>query len=218
MTKDVVNARNEKVGSVDLKDELFGKRVHADLIWEAVVHEQAERRRGTQKAKTRSEVAGSGRKLWKQKGTGRARVSDVRNPIWRKGGIVFPPTPRDYSFALPRKVRKGALREALAFKTQANAVVIVDALTASEVKTKAAAAVLKTLGADGKTLLIDLVLDDNFDKSTRNIEGVRFLPANRISARDVMDANRVIATRAALERLQDALALSPAAAARQQKD
>jgi large subunit ribosomal protein L4 len=153
MTIDVVNSENKKVGSVDLKDELFGKRVKSDLIWEAVVHEQAEKRRGTQAAKNRAAVAGSGKKLWKQKGTGRARVSDLRNPLWRKGGIVFAPQPRDYGFALPKKVRKGALREALAFQAQAGALTVVDALAASEIKTKAAAAMLKTLGANGKTLL-----------------------------------------------------------------
>jgi large subunit ribosomal protein L4 len=205
MTVDVVNGKNEKVGSLDLKDELFGRRVHADLIWEAVVHEQAEQRRGTQAAKNRAAVAGSGRKLWKQKGTGRARVSDLRNPLWRKGGVVFAPQPRDYGFALPKKVRKGALREAIAFKMQANAVTVVDALMASEIKTKVAAAMLKTLGADGKTLLIDLALDDKLQRSTRNIADVRYVAANRISARDVMDATRIIATRAAIERLQEAL-------------
>jgi len=205
MTLDVVNSENKKVGSVDLKDELFGKRVKSDLIWESVVHEQAEKRRGTQAAKNRAAVQGSGKKLWKQKGTGRARVSDLRNPLWRKGGIVFAPQPRDYGFALPRKVRKGALREALAFQAQAGALTVVDALAASEIKTKAAAAMLKTLGANGKTLLVDLTLDEKLALSTRNIEGVRFVAANRISARDVMDATRVIATREALERLQDAL-------------
>ena len=205
MTIDVVNSENKKVGSVDLKDELFGKRVKSDLIWESVVHEQAEKRRGTQAAKNRSAVAGSGKKLWKQKGTGRARVSDLRNPLWRKGGIVFAPQPRDYGFALPKKVRKGALREALAFQAQAGALTVVDTLAASEIKTKAAAAMLKTLGANGKTLLIDLTLDEKLALSTRNIEGVRFVAANRISARDVMDVTRVIATRDALERLQDAL-------------
>jgi large subunit ribosomal protein L4 len=205
MTVDVVNSQNKKVGSLDLNDALFGKRVHADLIWESVVHEQAEKRRGTQKAKSRGEVAGSGRKLWKQKGTGRARVSDLRNPIWRKGGVVFAPQPRDYSFALPRKVRKGALREALAFQVQAGAVVIVDTLEASEIKTKAAAELLKGLGATGKTLILDVHPDEKLHLSTRNIAGVRFLPANRVSARDVMDATRVIATRTALERLQEAL-------------
>ena len=205
MTIDVVNAKNEKVGSVDLKDETFGKRVHADLIWESVVHEQAERRRGTQKAKTRSEVAGSGRKLWKQKGTGRARVSDLRNPIWRKGGIVFAPQPRDYSFQLPKKVRKGALREAISFKVQAGAVTVVDALAASEIKTKAAASMLKALGADGKTLLVDLQLDEKLQLSTRNIAGLSYIAANRVSARSVMDAATVVTTKAALERLQEAL-------------
>ena len=205
MTVDVVNSKNQKVGSLDLNDALFGKRVHADLIWESVVHEQAEKRRGTQKAKSRGEVQGSGRKLWKQKGTGRARVSDLRNPIWRKGGVVFPPTPRDYSFALPKKVRKGALREALAFQVQAGVVTVVETLEASEIKTKAAVELLQGLGATAKTLLLDVHPDEKLHLSTRNIAGVRFLPANRVSARDVMDATRVIATRTALERLQEAL-------------
>ncbi len=205
MTIDVVNSKNQKVGSVDLKDELFAGRIRKDVIWEAVVHENAERRRGTHQAKNRSAVQGSGRKLWKQKGTGRARVSDLRNPLWRKGGVVFPPSPRDYSFALPKKVRRGALREAIAFKMQAGAVTVVDALAASEIKTKAAAEMLRGLGADGKTLVIDVVPDGKLQLSTRNIDGVRFLAANRISARDVMDSTRVIATQAAIERLQEAL-------------
>src|SRR5215470_2456189 len=205
MTVDVVNSKNQKVGSLDLSDALFGKRVHADLIWESVVHEQAEKRRGTQKAKTRGEVQGSGRKLWKQKGTGRARVSDLRNPIWRKGGVVFAPQPRDYSFSLPKKVRKGALREALAFQVQAGVITIVESLAADEIKTKAAAEMLKGLGATSKTLLLDVHPDEKLHLSTRNLAGVRFLQANRVSARDVMDATRVIATRTALERLQEAL-------------
>jgi large subunit ribosomal protein L4 len=205
MTVDVVNSKNQKVGSVDLNDALFGKRVHADLIWEGVVHEQAEKRRGTHAAKSRGNVSGSGRKLWKQKGTGRARVSDLRNPIWRKGGVVFPPIPKDYSFALPKKVRKGALREALAYQVQAGVVVVVDSLEASDIKTKAAVELLQGLGATAKTLLLDVQLDEKLHLSTRNIAGVRFVAANRVSARDVMDATRVIATRTAIERLQEAL-------------
>ena len=205
MDIDVVDSSNKKVGTLALSDELFGRRVKTDLIWEGVVHEQASARRGTQKAKTRSEVAGSGKKLWKQKGTGRARVSDVRNPIWRKGGIVFPPTPRDYSFSLPKKVAKGALREALAFKAQAGALRVVDALSVKDAKTKAAASMLKGLGASGKTLVLDLAVDPTFDLSTRNIAGLSYLAANRVSARSVMDATTVIATKAALERLQEAL-------------
>ena len=205
MDIDVVDSSNKKVGSLALSDELFGKRVKTDLIWEGVVHEQASARSGTHKAKTRSEVQGSGKKLWKQKGTGRARVSDVRNPIWRKGGIVFPPTPRDYAFALPKKVAKGALREALAFKVQAGAVRVVEALAVSGVKTKAAASMLKGLGATGKTLVLDLVVDPTLDLSTRNIAGLSYIAANRVSARSVMDATTVITTKAALERLQEAL-------------
>jgi len=205
MDIDVVDSSNKKVGTLALSDELFGQRVKTDLIWEGVVHEQASARSGTHKAKTRSEVQGSGKKLWKQKGTGRARVSDVRNPIWRKGGVVFPPTPRDYSFSLPKKVAKGALREALAFKAQAGALRVVDALTLSTAKTKAAASMLKGLGATGKTLLLDLALDPALDLSTRNIAGLSYVAANRVSARSVMDANTIVATKAALERLQEAL-------------
>ena len=205
MDIDVVDSSNKKVGSLALSDELFGKRVKTDLIWEGVVHEQASGRRGTHKAKTRSEVQGSGKKLWKQKGTGRARVSDVRNPIWRKGGIVFPPTPRDYAFSLPKKVAKGALREALAFKVQAGALRVVDALSVQGAKTKAAASMLKGLGATGKTLVLDLAVDPTLDLSTRNIAGLSYVAANRVSARTVMDATTVIATKAALERLQEAL-------------
>jgi len=205
MDIDVVDSSNKKVGTLVVSDELFGQRVKTDLIWEGVVHEQASGRSGTHKAKTRSEVQGSGKKLWKQKGTGRARVSDVRNPIWRKGGIVFPPTPRDYSFALPKKVAKGALREALAYKVQAKALRVVDSLSVKDAKTKAAATMLKGLGASGKTLVLDLAVDPTLDLSTRNIAGLSYVAANRVSARSVMDATTVIATKAAIERLQEAL-------------
>ncbi|MPY90503.1 MAG: 50S ribosomal protein L4 [Luteitalea sp.] len=206
MTIDVVNTKNEKVGSLELRDEVFGGRVRPDLIWEAVVHAQAEQRRGTHKTKERGEVRGSGRKLWRQKGTGRARVSDLRTPIWRKGGTIFGPRPRDYGYALPKKVRRGALRDAFTQKLRDGAVVVVEALGVDEVKTKLAAAMLKTLGATAKTLLIDVAPESTLVLSTRNLVGVRLVPANRVSARDVMDATTVIATRAALERLQTALA------------
>ncbi|MGH9161644.1 MAG: 50S ribosomal protein L4 [Vicinamibacteraceae bacterium] len=207
MTIDVVNTKNEKVGSLELSDTVFGGRVRQDLIWEAVVHEQAERRRGTHKTKERGEVRGSGRKLWRQKGTGRARVSDLRTPIWRKGGTVFGPRPRDYGYALPKKVRRGALRDALTQRLRDGVVVAVDALGVGEIKTKLAVAMLKELGATSKTLLIDVAPDDTLLLSTRNLAGVRLVPANQVSARDLMDSTTVIATRAALERLQAALAV-----------
>jgi large subunit ribosomal protein L4 len=207
MQIDVVNAQNEKVGSLDLRDEVFGGRVKADLIWQSVVHQNAGERRGTHATKTRGLVSGSGRKPWRQKGTGRARVGETRNPLWRKGGTVFGPQPRDYAQSLPRKVGRGALRAALTQKLGDGAVTVVEALAVAEVKTKAAAAILKGLGAAvGKTLVIDVHPDDNFATSVRNITGVRVVRSAQVTARDVADAERVIATRAAVERLQEVLA------------
>src|SRR5918995_2283210 len=136
MKIDIVNTDNKKVGSLELNDEVFGGRVNDSIIWESVVHTNASVRRGTHKTKNRANVAGSGRKPWRQKGTGRARVGSVRNPLWRHGGTVFGPQPRSYDFALPKKVRRGALRAALAAKVQSGDVVVVEALTASEIKTK----------------------------------------------------------------------------------
>src|ERR687889_2653178 len=156
MKVDVVNKDNEKVGSLELNDEVFGGRVNDGLIWEAVVHTNAGARRGTHKTKNRANVAGSGRKPWKQKGTGRARVGSVRNPLWRHGGTVFGPQPRSYDFRLPSKVKRGAIVAALAQRIQDGALVVVDALSATESKTKAATELLKRLGADGKALLIDV--------------------------------------------------------------
>jgi large subunit ribosomal protein L4 len=205
MIVDVVNAQNEKVGSVDLRDDVFGGRVKADLIHESVVRANAAERRGTHATKTRGMVTGSGKKPWRQKGTGRARVGEVRNPLWRKGGTVFGPQPRSYEYQLPRKVEKGALRAALTQKLRDGAVTVVEALSVGEIKTKAAAEMLRRLGVDGKTLLVDVKPEDKLSLSVRNIEGVRLLPSNRISARDVMDTRRVVLTRAALEKLQEAL-------------
>ena len=205
MTVDVVNQRNEKVGSVDLRDEVFGGRIKTDLIHESVVRANAAERRGTHATKTRGLVSGSGKKPWRQKGTGRARVGEIRNPLWRKGGTVFGPQPRSYEYSLPKKVEKGALRAALSQKLRDGAVIVVDELTVSEIKTKAAVEMLKRLGIDGKALLVDVKPEDRLALSVRNIEGVRVLPSNRIGARDVVDTRRVVVTRAALEKLQEAL-------------
>src|SRR5262244_1137712 len=123
MQLDVVNAENKKVGAVDLRDDVFGGKVKSDLIWESVVHSNAADRRGTHMTKNRALVSGSGKKPWRQKGTGRARVGEIRNPLWRHGGTVFGPQPRSYDFALPRKVGRGALRAALADKAQNGALI-----------------------------------------------------------------------------------------------
>ncbi len=205
MQLEVVNAQNEKVGQIEIRDEVFGGPIKTDLIWEAVVHQNASERRGTHATKNRALVSGSGKKPWRQKGTGRARVGEIRNPLWRKGGTVFGPQPRSYDYALPKKVQRGALRAALAAKFKDGAVVIVDALGLGEAKTKQAAETLKRLGASGKTLVVDVQPDEAAERSTRNLAGVRLVPSGRLTARDVMDTTRIIATRAAVERLQEVL-------------
>jgi large subunit ribosomal protein L4 len=211
MTVDVVNQQNEKVGSLDLNDAVFGGRVKVDLIHQSVIRANAAQRRGTHATKTRAMVSGSGKKPWRQKGTGRARVGEIRNPLWRKGGTVFGPQPRSYDYQLPKKVEKGALRAALTQKLRDGEVVVVDALSVSEIKTKAAAEMLKRLGVTGgkkaasKVLLVDVKPEDRLLLSVRNIDGVQLLASNRISARDVMNTRRVVMTRAALEKLQEAL-------------
>jgi len=205
MQIDVVNTENKKVGSVDLSDTVFGGRVKTDLIHESVVRANAAERRGTHATKTRAMVSGSGKKPWRQKGTGRARVGEIRNPLWRKGGTTFGPQPRSYEYQLPKKVEKGALRAALTQKLRDGEVTVVDALSVAEIKTRAAVEMLRRLGVDGKALLVDVKLDDKLSLSVRNIEGVRMLASNRVSARDVVNSRRVVFTRAAIEKLQEVL-------------
>jgi large subunit ribosomal protein L4 len=205
MQLDVVNSDNQKVGAVDVRDEVFGGRVNTGLVWESVVHANAAKRRGTHMTKNRALVSGSGKKPWRQKGTGRARVGEIRNPLWRKGGTVFGPQPRSYDYALPKKVERGALRAALSAKMQAGALVVIEGLSATEVKTKSAVEMLKRLGVDGKAVLVDVAVDENLAKSVRNIPGVALVTSSRVTARQVMDAGRVVTTQAALEKLQEAL-------------
>jgi large subunit ribosomal protein L4 len=176
MQINIVNGNNEKIGSVELRDEVFGGLVKSDLIWEAVVQ-----------------------------ATGRARVGEIRNPLWRKGGTVFGPQPRSYAYDLPKKVNRGALRAALAQKFSDGSVIVIDRLESAEGKTKDTAALLKRLGASGKTLIIDVKPDEGFALSARNLAAVRLVPSGRITARDVMDTTHVIATRDAIEKLQEAL-------------
>jgi large subunit ribosomal protein L4 len=207
MKIDIVNSNRETVGALDLKDEIFGGRVKTDLIWESVVQENAAERRGTHQTKNRSAVSGSGKKPWRQKGTGRARVGEIRNPLWRKGGTVFGPMPRSYEFSLPRKVKLGALRAALAQKLADGTLLVVDRLDAGtdNKKTKATAAMFRKLGVTGKALVIDVKHDEAFTLTARNIAGIRLVPSSRVTARDVMDTDHVVATKEALEKLQESL-------------
>jgi large subunit ribosomal protein L4 len=206
MELDVVDNQNARVGSIELSEEVFGGRVNTELIWESVVRANASQRRGTHATKNRALVSGSGKKPWRQKGTGRARVGSIRNPLWRHGGTVFGPQPRSYEYTLPKKVELGALRAALAQKVKDGALVVVDRLAAEAIKTKAAVELLTRLGVTGKAVLVDVALDENLARSVRNVPGIAIVQSRRLTARDVMDAGRVIVTADALAKLQEALA------------
>jgi len=206
MTLDVVNDQNEKVGTVEVAEALATSRVRAHLVWESVVCANAAERRGTHATKNRAQVSGTGKKPWRQKGTGRARVGESRNPLWRKGGTVFGPQPRSYAYRLPRKVERAALRSALVAKLHDEAVVIVDRFVSEEGKTKAAAEMLRRLGATRATLLLDVQPDERFARAVRNLPDVRLVASGRVTPRDLAGSRRIIATRAAIERLQEVLA------------
>ena len=206
MQLDVLNDQNHKIGAVDVRDDVFGGRVNTDLMWESVVHANAAERSGTHGTKNRANVSGSGKKPWKQKGTGRAQVGSSRTPLWRHGGTSHPPRPRSYDFKLSKKVEIGALRSALSEKIKAGEVIVVDALGIGEVKTKAAVELLKRLGVTGKAVLVDVAADEKLSRSVRNIPGVTLVASARLTARDVIAAGRVVATQGALEKLQEALA------------
>jgi large subunit ribosomal protein L4 len=205
MKLNVINANSETVGSVDLDDAVFAGAIKTDVIWESVVRQNASERRGTHMTKNRALVSGTGKKPYAQKGTGRPQVGSSRTPLWRHGGTVFGPQPRSYDYAIPKKVERGALRAALAAKLKEGVVVVVDELKSAEKKTKPTVELLKKLGATSKTLVVDVKLDDNFNASARNIAGVTLVASGKLTARDVMDTTRIIATRAAVERLQEVL-------------
>lgn len=205
MQLDIVDGDNKKVGALEVSDDVFGGRVNGGVMWESVVRANASERRGTHATKNRALVSGGGKKPYKQKGTGRPQVGSSRTPLWRHGGTVFGPQPRSYDFKLPKKVERGALRSAIAEKLQAGSLVVVDALAAAEIKTKAAIEMLRKLGASGKVVLVDVAVDDKLARSVRNVRGVVFVQSARLTARDVINAERVVATRGAIEKLQEAL-------------
>lgn len=206
MTLDVVNRQNEKVGSIELDDETFGGRVDIGLVWESVVQENAAARRGTHRTKTRGEVSGSGRKPWRQKGTGRARVGEIRNPLWRTGGTVFGPQPRSYAYPLPKKVVRRALLAALVQKLRDGAVTVVDQLAVDEPKTSQAVDLLAGLDVAGRALLVDARSEAHLRRAVQNLPQVRVVDSNRVTARDVAAAARILMTPAAVEHLGKVLA------------
>ena len=208
-TIDVHNLNGEKVGSLELADEVFGA-VNEDLLWEAVKHYRAGLRAGTHATKTRGLVSGAGKKLWKQKGTGRARIASIRSPLWRHGGTVHGPKPRSYDYAFPRKKLLGALRSALAAKLADGKLMVVDAFDVKEAKSKTFRASLNKLNAKGTTLLVDSANGDNknLHLSARNLKGVELLAGNVVHPYHLLRYSTAVFSRPALEKLQDSLKAS----------
>jgi large subunit ribosomal protein L4 len=203
---DIFDLDNQVVGSLELADAVFGADVNEALLYEAVRQYRASQRAGTHKTKVRGDVAGSGKKLWKQKGTGRARMGSIRSPIWRHGGTVHGPQPRDYSYKLPRKMMLGALRSALSAKVRDGELKVVQKLALEERKTKNAAAALKKLDIDRKVLVIDNDGDPNFAQSVRNIKSVTHLPSREVTAYHLIGHERVLISESAARKLSEALA------------
>ena len=205
-TVDIFDLENNVVGTIELSDAVFGADVNEALIYESVRQYNASRRAGTHKTKVRGEVQGSGKKLWKQKGTGRARMGSVRSPIWRHGGTVHGPQPRDYSYKLPRKMMLGALRSALSAKVRDGELKVVQKLALEERKTKNAAAALKKLDIDRKVLVIDNDADQNFAQSVRNLKSVTHLASRDVTPYHLIGHERVVMSESAARKLSEALA------------
>ncbi len=201
----VYNMEGKEVGKIDLNDELFGVKINEHLVHLAVVSHLANKRQGTQKAKTRSEVSGGGRKPWRQKGTGHARQGSTRSPQWTHGGVVFAPVPRDYSFKMNKKEKRIALKSALTSRVQAEKFIVVDELKLDEIKTKRFQEVLDALKVNKAIVILD-DMDKNVIMSARNIPNVITAQVNTINTYDIMKYNTVIATKAAVAKLEEVYA------------
>ena len=203
---DIIDFNNKKVGTLELSDAVFGAPVNEDLLYEAVRHHLAVARRGTAATKTRHEVAGSGKKLWKQTGTGRTRVGSIRSPLWRHGGTVHGPQPRSYAYKLPRKMQLGALRSALSAKLRDGELKVVSAFSLNEPKTKLMRQALNGIEATKTVLLVDTASDRNLELSSRNLEGVKLVASRDVNVYDLLGHQQVLLSKAAAEKLSEALA------------
>ena len=201
---DLINIKREKVGELELKPDIFGVEVKKHLLHEAVVMQLANRRRGTASTKTIAEISGSTAKPWRQKGTGRARAGHKRSPLWRGGGIVFGPKPRDYSYQIPKKVRQVAIRSALSLKIQQNKFLVLDKMIElAQPKTKEIVSLLSNLGSPKRALFLLLEIDKNFLLSARNIPGVKVAQARAVNVYDLLYYDTVIATRDAINKIEE---------------
>ena len=205
-TVDVVDLKNNKVGEVELADEVFGAEVNEALLYEAVRQFQAGKHTGNHKTKPRSEVAGSGKKLWKQKGTGRARIGSVRSPIWRHGGTVHGPVVRDYSYKLPRKMLLGALRSALSAKVKDGELKVIQEFNLPDHKTSNAMDTLAGLATGKTVLVVDNGENRNLLLSVRNLKGVTLLPTRDVNPYHLLGHQNVLISEAAARKFSEALA------------
>jgi large subunit ribosomal protein L4 len=205
-TIDIHDLNGKKVGTLDLADEIFSA-VNEDLLWEAVKHYRAGQHRGTHATKARWQVSGSGKKLWKQKGTGRARIGSIRSPLWRHGGTVHGPQPRSYDYSFPRKKLLGALRSALAAKFADGKLIVVNAFDVKEAKTKEFRKALDALKVDSTVLIVEAAQNENrnLELSARNIEGLELIRGNEVHPYHLLRYDRVIFSHPAIEKLQVSL-------------
>ncbi|GLI84479.1 50S ribosomal protein L4 [Rossellomorea marisflavi] len=200
------NQSGSKVGDIELNESVFGIEPNKQVLFEAVLMQRASLRQGNHKVKNRSEVRGGGRKPWRQKGTGRARQGSIRSPQWRGGGAVFGPVPRSYSYKLPKKVRRLAIKSALSTKVVEENILVLEALSFDAPKTKEFANVLKGLSINAKTLVVTDGLDENVALSARNIPGVTVVTASGISVLDVLGHDKLVMTKSAVEKVEEVLA------------
>ena len=200
---DILNIKGENVGSYDLNETLFATQISEHAVYEVIKNQLANKRQGTQSAKTRAEVRGGGRKPFRQKGTGRARQGSIRAPHYTGGGVVFAPKPRDYSYRLAKKLRRKALYSALTAKVNDNELVVVDSLSLENAKTKEAAAALKALNADKKSYVVTAEKDDLVYRAFRNIAGVEVAEARLINVYDLVKHDKLVITRDAIAKLEE---------------
>ena len=201
----VYNMEGKEVGTIELNDAVFGVKVNEHLVHMAVVQHLANKRQGTQKAKTRGEVSGGGRKPWKQKGTGHARQGSTRSPQWTGGGMVFAPVPRDYSFKINKKEKRAALKSALTSKVQDSNLIVVDELKFNEIKTKNFVAVMNNLKVE-KGLVVIEGNDANVVLSARNLPAIDTIQADEINVYDIMKAKKVVLTKNAVAKIEEVYA------------
>lgn len=203
MKFDVLDMNGKKVSTVELSDAVFGITPNEKAVHAAVVNFLANQRQGTQSTKTRSEVSGGGRKPWRQKGTGHARQGSTRSPQWTHGGIAFGPKPRSYRYAIPKKMRRLALKSAFSDKVATGDMIVLDALTLEEIKTKTVAAMLKALGAEKKVMIVLPEKDETVLKSARNIPGVNVTLVNTLNTYEVLNADKFIVLKDAVTKIEE---------------